>query len=431
MGNYAILRTAKLKTFGNIGSSLSHNYRTRETLNADPKRTHLNRYAFSLTAEKAMENIKARIPEKRRKDAVLCIEYMITCSPGALQTKQEYEKYLEDGLRWLQERHGAENVVAALVHHDETTPHLAAYVVPLDKDGKLNAKKFLGGKSTLAAMQTSFAEKVGKKHGLERGIERSTARHTSIKEWYGLLNEASGSIEISVEDVEPKTKEKRLLLPDVQETAEEVSVRLNKKLEQLSKPIADKAKMFEFEKKRVDEIRNLVAETQRKLKDAEDRARKAEEQVGALRNVYESLTPPQQKNLVIQAKKNVKIKERCQRIVSSFYDSATGPVARLILRAKRALIEKKGNWWEVDWFDFDKKFNAEESLKTSHVESMQTLIDHSPSQANLTDSQVKKMLEMASVRDLEKDRKEALKPVETEDLECLEERFQSTKPRMR
>ncbi len=34
--NYAILRTAKLKTMGNIGGSLAHNYRTIETPNADP-----------------------------------------------------------------------------------------------------------------------------------------------------------------------------------------------------------------------------------------------------------------------------------------------------------------------------------------------------------------------------------------------------------
>jgi hypothetical protein len=29
--NYAILRTAKLKTMGNIGGSLAHSYRTRKT----------------------------------------------------------------------------------------------------------------------------------------------------------------------------------------------------------------------------------------------------------------------------------------------------------------------------------------------------------------------------------------------------------------
>mgnify|MGYP003467690282 CR=1 FL=1 len=39
---YAILRTEKLKTMGNIGGSLAHNYRTRETPNAVPEPLHLN-----------------------------------------------------------------------------------------------------------------------------------------------------------------------------------------------------------------------------------------------------------------------------------------------------------------------------------------------------------------------------------------------------
>ena len=45
----------------------------------------------------------------------------------------------------LEDRHGKENVIATTIHRDESTPHLVAYVVPL-VDGKLNAKKFLGGR---------------------------------------------------------------------------------------------------------------------------------------------------------------------------------------------------------------------------------------------------------------------------------------------
>mgnify|MGYP003600607478 FL=1 len=33
---FAILRAEKLKTMGNIGGSLAHNYRSIETPNADP-----------------------------------------------------------------------------------------------------------------------------------------------------------------------------------------------------------------------------------------------------------------------------------------------------------------------------------------------------------------------------------------------------------
>lgn len=38
--SFAILRTAKLKSFGELGGSLSHNYRTRFTPNADKSGFH-------------------------------------------------------------------------------------------------------------------------------------------------------------------------------------------------------------------------------------------------------------------------------------------------------------------------------------------------------------------------------------------------------
>src|SRR5690606_24772240 len=131
-------------------------YRTRATPNADPKRLNENRHSLP-TAEAAMEKLKARLPEKRRKDAVLAIEYFIGCSPDAFASNEDYKAYFVDALEWLRERHGKENVIASSLHFDETTPHMVAYVVPLDESGKLNAKKFLGGRQTLSSMQSDFA----------------------------------------------------------------------------------------------------------------------------------------------------------------------------------------------------------------------------------------------------------------------------------
>ena len=43
--------------------------------------------------------------------------------------------------KWLEEKYGKNNVVSTTIHRDETTPHLVAYVVPLDEEsGRLNAK---------------------------------------------------------------------------------------------------------------------------------------------------------------------------------------------------------------------------------------------------------------------------------------------------
>ncbi|NAR62055.1 MobV family relaxase [Acinetobacter haemolyticus] len=186
---YAILRTAKLKSFGEIGGSLSHNYRTRHTPNADPIRTPNNAHSSS-TPFSVMDGIKQRLPEKTRSNAVLCVEYLITASPewsGWQDQKQEAD-FFRRSLEWLEHKHGKENVIATSIHRDETTPHLVAYVVPIDSNGKLNARSFLGGRAALSKMQTDFHAKV-KDLGLERGLEGSKAEHKTVKEFYAELQE--------------------------------------------------------------------------------------------------------------------------------------------------------------------------------------------------------------------------------------------------
>lgn len=184
---FAILRTAKLKTPGNIAGSLAHTFRTRTTPNADATRTPGNEVlAGGTNPDQVKQAIAERLPGKHRKDAVLAIEYFIGASPEAF-SNQQGGHYFRDALKWLQDRHGAENVVSAVIHRDETSPHMTAMVIPLDEAGKLNAKKFLGGKAVLTAMQTDFAKQVGQRHGLERGLEGSRATHTTIQAFYGEL----------------------------------------------------------------------------------------------------------------------------------------------------------------------------------------------------------------------------------------------------
>ena len=187
--SFAILRIQKLKSFADVGGSLSHNYRNRETLNADDARTHLNEHELD-TNEKCMTAIRDRIPEKRRKDAVLCIEHLITASPewDGWGTEKE-TAFFEQSKKWLENKYGKNNVVSTTIHRDETTPHLVAYVVPVDEEtGRLNARKFIGGsRYTLSQMQTDFAVEV-KDLGLDRGVQGSKAKHTSIKEYYEIVN---------------------------------------------------------------------------------------------------------------------------------------------------------------------------------------------------------------------------------------------------
>lgn len=209
---YAILRTAKLKSFGEIGGSLSHNYRTRPTPNADSTRTPDNHHSVS-KRDLVMDGIKQRLPDKVRSNAVLCVEFLITASPewDGWKNQEKEQDFFKRSIQWLEQKHGKENVIATSIHRDETTPHLIAYVVPIDQKGKLNARSFLGGRATLSKMQTEFHSKV-KDLGLDRGLEGSKAEHKTIKEFYAELQEPlpkSEKININIQrldvDNQPKS----------------------------------------------------------------------------------------------------------------------------------------------------------------------------------------------------------------------------------
>jgi hypothetical protein len=182
MANFAILRVAKMNNFGSLSASGQHNFRERDTKNADAERTTLNEIDGAKSTPDLVKAVSDLLPVKRRKDAVICIEYMISASPEHFgedwrEAKNHGADYFKDAIAWLEKRHGKGNVVCTTVHLDESTPHLAAYVVPRTADGRLSAKDFVGGRSALSKMQTSFASEVGVKHGLMRGVERSNAVH--------------------------------------------------------------------------------------------------------------------------------------------------------------------------------------------------------------------------------------------------------------
>ena len=83
---YQIMRAEKLSSNGNVGGSIAHAFRARETPNADSEKTPLNQYLGAKTVEEAMAKYRALLPEKIRSNAVRCIEYVITASPEAHKT---------------------------------------------------------------------------------------------------------------------------------------------------------------------------------------------------------------------------------------------------------------------------------------------------------------------------------------------------------
>ena len=264
----AIMRCKKLSSMGSVASSLQHCYRERETPNAVPERTPQNQHGKAKTTDEAMGRLRELLPAKRRKDAVLAVEYVMTASPEWWEkaSKAQQLEFFNQSSKWLASKYGAQNVFVATIHRDETSPHLSAFVVPLTKDGRLSAKEFIGNRAQMTADQTSFAKAV--QHlGLERGVEGSKARHTSISEYYQRV----GSHVPKTPDIdvpEPSLGDRLKPAEYGQKVAESVLAQIGPEWN----AIKAKAQELESVKKRVPELESVARKAQKQAKAAQERA---------------------------------------------------------------------------------------------------------------------------------------------------------------
>ena len=197
--SYVVFRVEKLKSFGSIAGSGAHNLRTRPTANADPARRQDN---VVLVGPRTESEVVAAVHEKLanikvRKNAVLAVEAIISASPeyfrpgdparGGYWEKDRLDAWRKAVEPWIKERFP--DAVSVVLHLDEITPHYQIIDVPIDRErNKLDCRgKYGGERSNLAKWQTDAARPV--KHlGIERGKPGSKARHTSVQEWYRLMN---------------------------------------------------------------------------------------------------------------------------------------------------------------------------------------------------------------------------------------------------
>ena len=117
------------------------------------------------------------LPTKVRKDAVLTCSFVVGSDREFFSrlSPLEQQQFFVDCTRFFAERYGEENIISAVVHIDETTPHLHLNLIPI-ADGRLCAKTLFDRKE-LQNLQTDFHAAVGKKWNLQRGKEGSTAKH--------------------------------------------------------------------------------------------------------------------------------------------------------------------------------------------------------------------------------------------------------------
>ena len=136
-----------------------------------------------------MQDIQAEIDRagaKTRSNSVIALDAIYTASGEFFKGKsnEENDQFFRDCLQFHQRRFG--HVISAVVHYDETTPHLHILSVPLTQDGRLSAREIVGNRANLSRMQTEFFEQVGKGYGLERGVQmdgQEKKKHITAQEW--------------------------------------------------------------------------------------------------------------------------------------------------------------------------------------------------------------------------------------------------------
>ena len=181
MAQHAILRFEKHK--GNPARPLeAHHERQKEQYASNPDiDTSRSKYNFHIVKPESRyyHFIQNRIEQagcRTRKDSTRFVDTLITASPEFFKKKppKEIQEFFHRAADFLIGRVGRENIVSAVVHMDEKTPHLHLVFVPLTEDNRLCAKEIIGNSANLSKWQDDFhAYMVEKYPDLERGESAS------------------------------------------------------------------------------------------------------------------------------------------------------------------------------------------------------------------------------------------------------------------
>ena len=227
---YAVLHLEKAK--GTDSRMSAHIERTVHPKNADRTRTHLNRelVQFPEGVRNRTQAIAHRVETAgiRRKvsaNQVKAIRILLTGSNKdmkQMEAEGRIEDWCNDSLKWIRETYGEQNLVSAVLHMDEKTPHIHATVIPIvtgerrkagqeEQNGKKKYRKKnpqdvrlcaddVMARHRLKHYQDTYAQAMNK-YGLQRGVDGSLARHISTMQYYKQLVEQQDSLQENIENL--------------------------------------------------------------------------------------------------------------------------------------------------------------------------------------------------------------------------------------
>ena len=207
--SYAIIRNEKLTRVEAQGAYIHNARRSKGHTNKDidVTRTHLNFYCKKneQTYIKEFDRIKKEYDLKGhiRSNSIILCEMMITSDNeffdkiGLEETKRYFRESYEFVCNY--KNLGEKYIVSAVVHLDETVPHMHLIYIPVihtkDKEGnlidKICARDFWRGRDSYRDLQNEFHKYIiSKGFDLERGlpIEETGAKHQKIEELKKITN---------------------------------------------------------------------------------------------------------------------------------------------------------------------------------------------------------------------------------------------------
>lgn len=198
---------------------------------------------------------------KARSNSVLALDTIYTASPQFFQerTNAENDKFFQDCLKFHESHFG--HIISAVVHYDETTPHLHVISVPLTKDNRLSARDVIGNKSRMSKTQDAFFEQVGRGYGLERGIHmdgQKKKEHISAQEHE--LREIKQQItkgQEELEAIEHGEESARIRAREFKQKAAELQKQIEQLQEERSKQYKSLLKVTEAKYKAQKEVKRL------------------------------------------------------------------------------------------------------------------------------------------------------------------------------
>lgn len=209
---YAVLHMEK--TSGTDAAMSAHIERTIKPKNADENRTYLNRelITFPDGVENRTQAIQYRLDtagltRKIGNNQVRAIRVLLTGTHEDMKritSEGRLNEWCSDNLRYLADTFGRENIVSAVLHMDEQTPHIHATLVPIVKGERKRKKKEeqvkkryrkkptdtarlcadeIMTRAKLKSYQDTYAQAMSG-YGLQRGIDGSEAKHITTRQYY-------------------------------------------------------------------------------------------------------------------------------------------------------------------------------------------------------------------------------------------------------